>query len=502
MFAPDNKAQQLQGSMALSAMPTAASARRIFTYVAFSFVFTFLLFWHGRTTHMHPQVWLSSDDTFHSTAHDRQALPRSGKSSAAETFFDQTFSIVTPQPYPYAALSDACAGDEWHDDVYLSCTGIAMGLTTIVSQVKVCIRMAVEARVNLILPDILRRDETNLSEYHMNDTSVPLGWEKWFETAHIKNGLKTACPRMQVNLRNETDDLAIEKEVEITFDRLPAYTKYRGYFAVWRPFKAFFDAQFANLTRTSTSLVKQERAVRKPLTDRIKIVNIEPEFLLFRVTDDPTQRELAAWNDIGHLIRFRHEERSITHWVLSQLGGGPIYGVHFRVESDTIWTSFENQLAANLDALDKAWEQEQERTRATVTRGGKESRRRPVVYLACGDQSQAERFVNAALERGWDVTHKWRLASAAAYEDGDDNMARRIRALPFDMQGVIDLGVMLRSDFFFGITGSAFSTTVAHQRDSTGRYRGSSLILGLGGDGGARSHLMNDVDGTMFQCCF
>ena len=74
-----------------------------------------------------------------------------------------------------------------------------------------------------------------------------------------------------------------------------------------------------------------------------------------------------------------------------------------------------------------------------------------------------------------------------------------INDLAFDFQGAVDLGIMVRAQFFLGIQGSAFSSTVGNLRDITGRYRGSSFDVR--DDQGAHTHLFNDGDAELYACC-
>jgi hypothetical protein len=160
----------------------------------------------------------------------------------------------------------------------------------------------------------------------------------------------------------------------------------------------------------------------------------------------------------------------------------PFYGVHFRVEKDNIWSPLDVQLAADLDSLDRAW-----------AKFGTPGAQKPLVYLACGDPEQVKIFETAGKERGWEVTHKWKVA------EGNEETLGIIKDLPFDFQGAVDFGVMVRSEFYIGITGSAFSSTVANARDTTGRYRGSSFDVFE--DEGARSHLNTDGAASNYPCC-
>jgi hypothetical protein len=130
------------------------------------------------------------------------------------------------------------------------------------------------------------------------------------------------------------------------------------------------------------------------------VIKIESQFLMFKIADDPTGQDLKLWNDLSHLIRFGEAPRKIVNQLLSCITR-PFYGVHFRVESDAIWSSLDHQLSVDLDALDRAWAQY-----------GTPDVQKPLVYLACGDQQQVEKFVSAGRARGWEVTHKWHLTQS------------------------------------------------------------------------------------------
>ena len=141
-------------------------------------------------------------------------------------------------------------------------------------------------------------------------------------------------------------------------------------------------------------------------------------------------------------------------------------------------------MEVDLQGLDEAWDKF----------GSKqEGAEKPLVYLACGDQAQIAMFEKAAEEKGWEVTHKYKLLKE------DPGRYEALLSLPFDFQGGVDFGVMLKGEFFMGVGGSAFSSTVANMRDPSGRYRGSSLTWP--NDEGARNHLFNDGDAAQYPCC-
>jgi hypothetical protein len=398
-----------------------------------------------------------------------------------EDYFEQVFSAHDPpnQRFSYPGLKDACERAPWDDEeVYLLCEGMHAGLTSIVSQVKVCLKMAVDTGSNLVLPSMPLRDANNLSEYNLLNQAAHLTYDKWFDAAHLRAVMHRACPRMKIVHPDQLDHaVGVKHRWRINVGDALFYQKVHSYFWVGRPFRSYFEDKYRELKeKDEKDPVPTERGRRG-----ITVINIDSEFLLFRITDDPTGRDRRLWNDLSHAIRFRPEPRQIIARLMPRLPRTH-FGVHFRAEGDTIWSSAEVQMGRDLDMLDQAWK-----------RYGKEGDQKPLVYLACGDLAQVDMFSAKAAERGWEVTHKWKLV------EGDAETLRMIESLAFDFQGVIDMGLMVRSQFFIGITGSAFSSTIANQRDITGRYRGSSLMVP--DDEGSKTHLFNDLDADEYACC-
>ncbi|KAE8448919.1 hypothetical protein EG329_008715 [Mollisiaceae sp. DMI_Dod_QoI] len=403
-------------------------------------------------------------------------------SPAVESYFEQVFSENKPKQYDFPALRQQCERKKWpEDEVYLKCGGMSAGLTSIISQVKVCFKMAVEAGTGIVLPSMPLRDSKQLDNFNFLNDDAYLTYDQWFDAEHLISQMKYACPQMKIVHPNQLDAFAedgvqVKNRWQIDIANAPGYVEFVSYFWAGRTFKSFFDEQLAKLEN-----LEQLNPNRDDSKKGITVINISSQFLVFRITDDPTGEDLRLWNDLGHLIRFNEVPRKIVNQLLDQINR-PFYGVHFRVEKDTIWSSLENQLAVDLDALDTAW-----------ARYGNPTAQKPLVYLACGDQEQIAKFVEAGKTRGWDVTHKWDLAS------NSPETLNLINGLAFDFQGAVDMGIMLKSEFFLGITGSAFSSTIANLRDRTGRYRGSSFVVW--DDEGARTHLFNDGDATSYACC-
>jgi hypothetical protein len=405
-----------------------------------------------------------------------------GKSSPLSpqvlNYFDQVFS-EKPAPFDFPALRQQCAHTKWPEDsVYLRCGGMAAGLTSIMSQVKVCMKMAIEAGVGIVLPSMPLRDSKDLTQFNFLNGDAYLTYDKWFDADYLIEQMKQACPQMKIVHPDQLNTvlLPVKNNWDIDIGKIPGYKQFSSYFWCGLTFKNYFDTEFKKLE--DLELLSPNRDDTKK---GITVVTIASNFLIFRITDDPTGNDLKLWNDLSTIIRFKEEPRKIISQLLSNINR-PYYGVHFRAEADTIWSSPDHQLAVDLDALDKAW-----------SIYGKPGEQKPIVYLACGDQGQIEKFVTAGAARGWEVTHKWALAQ------GSPETLKMIDDLPFDFQGAVDMGIMVRSHFFLGITGSAFSSTVGNARDVTGRYRGSSFTVM--DDENARTHLFNDGDASHYACC-
>ena len=328
------------------------------------------------------------------------------------------------------------------------------------------------------------RDSTDLKEFNFMNEDEYYVYDKWFDADHLINSMARACPKMKIvhpAKFNVEGGIPVKHDWSVDLGKAPGYMAFVSYFWPGRPFKVFWDDEVGKL--------KEEEAKNpsQPVKEGITVVAIHSMFLVYRITDDPTRNDLKLWNDAGNLIRFLPEPRELVNDLLALIPK-PYYGVHFRVENDTIWSPLENQLKMNLEALDAAWAQD--------NKHGSPNAKKPIVYLACGDKEQVKKFQSAGAERGWEVTHKWGIAATSPRKD---DILARMDKLAFDFQGAVDMGIMMQANFYMGITGSAFSSTVANARDGTGRYRGSSLFIW--DDGGARNHLNNDGEANGYPCC-
>jgi hypothetical protein len=397
-------------------------------------------------------------------------------------YFDQ---ILAPKPFEGMRLSNlkyTCEHTEWRDDMYLNCLGINQGITSVMSQLKVCFKMAIDAGVNLMLPTMALRDSANLTNYNFMDESGHYPYKDWFDVEHLVQNMGAACPQMQIVEGKAPEPVRYTLDVDI--DQDPAFQPFRGVFWPGHPFRPFFDQQVAR------KIVEWEGRKLIPVPEKgSTTVNIMPAFNSYKVTDDPTGDSLRIWYELGHLIRFKEVTRNIVASLMGKLAGGPFIGIHFRVEADaTNWAPIDQQIERTLFAANRAWKEY----------GWSQNGARKVIYLACGDQGQIAKFVEAA--KGWHVVDKWSVAKDWPAQTAKD-ITDAINGLPFDHQGTVDFGVMLKSSFFIGVMGSAFSYTIANSRDPLSRYRGSSFDIQSTGAKQAASHLFEDNEALAYSCC-
>ncbi|CAK7243398.1 MAG: hypothetical protein STHCBS139747_004917 [Sporothrix thermara] len=431
-------------------------------------------------------AWASAKDTI---AGKITGKPSESNKKHVQNYFDQVFAAEKPPLFPFTEVRATCAAADWeHNEAYLNCVAITAGMTSIMSQVKVCFKMAIETGSHLMLPTMPLRDSKDLLNFNFMNSDAYMPYDQWYDMDHLREQMAAACPQMKIIHPDDVNPdkggtIAKRRHLKIMCSDAPLYVKFHSYFWVGRPYKHFFNAQFDVKMK---KLAEEEAASLTPVEENggITVVDVDSEFLVFRVTDDPTRRDLRLWTELSHLIRFREDVRTVIDRLVTRLpNAGNYMGVHFRAENDSIWSTPEHQLGVDLDSLDRAWDM-----------FGNYGEEKPPVYLACGDQSQIEMFSKAAAERGWKTLHKWDLARL----NGDTETAGMIDKMAFDFQGAIDMGIMVRSRFFLGVQGSAFSSTVANHRDATGRYRGSSFEVP---DEGARTHLFNDLDANEYACC-
>lgn len=410
---------------------------------------------------------------------------QSSRSPTVQRLFEQSYDARDPPSFALSALQLQCGQTEWHDQIYIQCGEIFAGLTSIMSEVKTCFKMAVDLGYNLVIPAMAIRDSESLTEYNIENEKLHLPFGDWFDEEHLVSRLTTACPQMKIARLDEHKQPKVKTKEIMEYD-----LKTLQYYSGWGRYawtgnewaKQIHDNVTARMTKSSFTGAGNT------------ILKIPARMAFFSILDDSTGHDLKLWNELNYLMRLKPEARAVLARLLDTMasieGMRPYYGIHFRVEKDSTdaWIKSGPQIQRIAQALEDAW-----------AKYGHEGKMNKVAYVACGDQDEVEKLRQACNKSGWIITDKWTLAKSVA--TGKDDLLKAIDGLPFDHQGMLDFGVLLLSEFFIGLTNSAFSFSIAHARDPRGRFRGSSLERMKDPDSRtAATHLFFDGEGA-YPCC-
>jgi len=156
-------------------------------------------------------------------------------------------------------------------------------------------------------------------------------------------------------------------------------------------------------------------------------------------------------------LRFREDVRRLAATVLyamdtnhdinvdpmAGIQPGKFYGAHLRTAIDAMaagWTNYANQSANYLSSA--------------------VAHNLPLIYLACGNEGDIERFTDSAGNKSIAVTTKNELLFGLGFKDELAEM----QALTWDQQGLVDYEVLLRSSVFGGTWESSFGWNIAMRR--------------------------------------
>lgn len=397
--------------------------------------------------------------------------------------FDQVFNAREPPDLDLEYLRDQCLRTEWRENLYFDCDLMAGGLTTLMSQLKTCIHMTIETGANLIIPTspLRRLDDLLLWD---DEHRVPLG--QCFDREFFIDRLTRACPQMTISrlqLPNLVPDVPISHTISMNFSEAPFDWGVGPYATTETPWRQWF-----------LDTVEQDTAqLSEGSNVALRVLTLSQ---FFDVTD-PKDNQQLRWLELSHLMRAHELPRLLISTLLDSMKDSagkhqPFFGVHFRVEGDVVsdpfWSSLDTQ-------IDRVWDT----VEAARDLYDYDDSVEKIIYLACGDIEQIEKFKSKAELKGWKVIDKYSVARSL----GPD-VVQQLNDMNFDREAMIDFGVLIMSDFFVGLGASAFSFTIAHDRSPTGRYLGSSLdpevLLNVPAAYQARTHLYPD-GGFAYQCC-
>lgn len=344
----------------------------------------------------------------------------------------QTDLSLPDAPFASWPLARLCREAAWTPGLVFACNNNSGGIGNIRNFVLTCLRYAIAAgATGLVLPQIETRSETDLAGLFSGGRQ-PFNY--FFDAAHFRQSLQEACPTITVYDSIETIPHLADPRAEPLQPKalgMRSGCDYRDLNRHTDVFRTRFDdilAQTAKDFRLSPVSAEQPRLFQP-------VWGVQWEWAVAK--DGP-----AFVNTFGGLLRLRHDILELGNEVVVAMSkNGPRFaGVHLRTENDALpfWPTFETQASEFLKTLAE-----------TNLRS---------VYLATGNATEAAKFHKRAQGEGMEVFTKDELLQH------HPSLQQQLHALTWDQQALVDFVVLLRSDFFLGVSPSSFSMTIAAKR--------------------------------------
>lgn len=347
--------------------------------------------------------------------------------------------------------------------VYI-CDNNSGGIGNIRNYIQTCLRYAIEAgATGITIPRIRKRSEKDLSDLFTE--FLPFSY--MFDEQHFRDAFTTNCP--QITLYDDVKDIPGAGESPKISKITPKDLGNREGCDPWD--------QNRHTDRFGLSFrrwLNNEKHGHAPTKARPRLIRFNWGVLfdwqIYR--DGP---ELAA--TFGGILRLNDKFIRLGKKTLEKMHAfaradgaqdGAFLGIHLRTENDALdfWPDYDMQSEAYIKQAQKRGYQ--------------------TAYLATGNLTEAEKFMDAAIEMAqMRVVTKMDLLSD---EDLDE-----LESLSWDQQGLIDYVVLLGSEFFLGVQPSSFSVHVAMKRHlKTGGLYTRPYKTGTEGDG--LSHIVGKFD--------
>ncbi|KAL1896760.1 hypothetical protein Sste5346_004393 [Sporothrix stenoceras] len=362
----------------------------------------------------------------------------------------QTDLSLPDAPFISWPLARICQETIWRPGLVFACNNNSGGIGNIRNFVLTCLRYAITVgATGLVLPQIETRSETDL--VHLFGGRQP--FEYFFDTNHFKKSLHEACPA-----------IAIYDSIET----IPNLAKSRAEPLQPKAFGARGGCDYRDLNRhTDIFRIQFDEMLEQTSKDfSLAPLGIEHPRLFQPVWgvqwEWPVAKDGPAFtNTFGGLLRFRDNILRLGDDVVAAMTkkSQAFSGVHLRTENDALsfWPTFETQTSEFIRTLLE--------------------KKLLLVYLATGNATEAAKFRDRAQEQGMQVFTKDELLQ-------NQPALQQLQALTWDQQALVDYIVLLRGDFFLGVSPSSFSMTIAAKRHLTagndGMYTRPWLVNGQG----------------------
>ncbi|KAI1374001.1 hypothetical protein F4677DRAFT_427866 [Hypoxylon crocopeplum] len=402
--------------------------------------------------------WLDNSAVRGATSSPSSPPPSSPPPSSvgAPTQSNNDVDLSAPDaPFVGWPLRRVCEEATWVPGLVYICDNNSGGIGNIRNYIHTCIRYGIEAgATGLVMPKIRKRNETDLADLFTDY----LPFDYMFDEKHFRDALAN-CP--QIILYDNVGDIpGVGRKPNIEHITPKKFGNREG--CDWRDQNRHTD-RFGDRFRRWLNDPKNGQS--PPTKDHPRLIRFNWgvlwDWLTYR--DGP---EFA--NTFGGILKLNDQLLRLGNTALMRMRAfakangvedGRFLGVHLRTESDALgfWPTYNTQTEAYLKQ---------------ATQRGFE-----VAYIATGDPLEAANFAGAAIEMA-----QMRVVTKADLLDDED--MDELESLSWDQQGLIDLIVLLGSDFFAGTMPSSFSVYTAMKRHlRTGGVYTRPYKVGTEGDG-------------------
>ncbi|KAF9879134.1 hypothetical protein CkaCkLH20_03367 [Colletotrichum karsti] len=333
------------------------------------------------------------------------------------------------------AINNLCTSKKWTPGLVMSCDTVHAGIGVVRNAYLHCIRFAIEAGAELVLPDIIPRSEENIQDI-VSQRGKPLDY--LFDTEHLHHILSAHCP--QLKLYNSFNDLynvpsvanAIEFAISDTNGEFVNGTVLENPKGWSKQFRAFLDQKSPPETREYPLRVhlRHTRWTWPTANDTAAVASSFGRIL--RIRQDARRLAASALFTLALRFRLNLDPRTRYH-------PESFVGIHLRTEEDVNerFPDYVTQAADYFHFLSDS--------------------RSHVAFLASG---ATPKNITAFAERAEDFN----VTVVTKRDILDKKELEILDAFTWDQRSLVDYEIMLRAGLVAGVGASSFGWNLALRR--------------------------------------
>jgi len=338
------------------------------------------------------------------------------------------------------SVKSICGETTWNESLVFTCNGPIGGVGNVRNSVLNCVRYAISAGASLVLPTIVLRNASDISHIR---TGMNTDFSHIFDTKHFLDSIRLSCSSLKIH--RSISDIGNFSNARNAISLLPESVVDGDIPHTGLPDPSSWRSQFY-------TCLEQYAA---PTVIGPIIIDLERSYLQYPIYSDGSNFALS----FGSILKFRNDVRFLATKVLQnmskafkfdldltqQIIPNAFFGVHLRTEKDAVeawpaddWTygRYDKQSAFYLDQAPRS--------------------NSSVIYVASGNLSEVARFATDASPLQLPVVTKFDMLK------GRD--LKRLEALTWDQQALVDFLVMLKASDFAGVAHSSFAWNIALKR--------------------------------------